>query len=129
MQAVAPHAGVGGSEITIVDLEHGVVVPQPDIRYAHTDLGYEVAMLAQSTFMEHLHLAHGYVQAAQESPLEIQGYQFFPLIDLVDRPGIVAVIGAEKYVPDERGRVSKVGIAQGLIDGLFAPQSHHEQST
>lgn len=118
MKAVAPHAGVGGGEITIVDLEHGVVVPESDVRYAHTDLWYEVAMLAQSTFMEHLHLAHGYVQAAQESSLEIHGYQFFPLIDLVDRAGIIAVIGAEKYVPDGRGYVFEVGIAQGLIDGL-----------
>jgi len=46
MQAVAPHPRVGGSEIAIIDLEHGVVVPELDVRYADPDLWYEVAMLA-----------------------------------------------------------------------------------
>ena len=67
MQAVAPHTWVGGSKVVVVDLDRGVVVPELDVGYADADLWYEVAMFAQATFVEFLHLAHGYVQAAQES--------------------------------------------------------------
>jgi len=101
---MTPHAGIGDIEVPIIDLEHGVVVPELDVRYADPDLWYEVAMFTETTFVEFRDLAHGYVQAAQESSVQEQLYDFFPGFDLLHVSGIVAVVSAKKDVPDDTGR-------------------------
>jgi hypothetical protein len=61
MEPMAPYAGIGRGEISIIDLDHCIIVPEPDVGYADSYLWYEVAMLAETTFVEICDLTHGYV--------------------------------------------------------------------
>jgi hypothetical protein len=126
MQAMAPHPGIGCSKVLIVDFQHGVVVPEPDVGYADADLWDEVSVLTQATFVEIRDLAHGYVQAAQESTVQIGGDHLFPLDDFV-YGRIVTVIGTKKDMPDGLGVILEISILKSTVDVHWALKSYHEQ--
>jgi len=60
-QFMHPHTGIGGGEISIVDLHTGVVVPEFRIRNGHLDDRDESIMLTQTTLVEFIHIAEWYV--------------------------------------------------------------------
>jgi hypothetical protein len=51
-----PHTGIGGCKVTIVDLDTGVVVPEPDVRDGYLDDRDEPITLTQAAFMKFLNI-------------------------------------------------------------------------
>lgn len=122
MQGMHPYSGVGASEISIIDLDTGVVVPQPCVRNGHLDYGYESIVVAQTAFVEFFHMLEWYVQTAPVSSAKEGGDHVFPCSMFRGSGRMITVIGTEEYVP---GLVSAFG--QCRLDGILLMIANHEQ--
>ena len=117
-----PHAGVGCSEIGVVDLHAGVVVPKADVGNGHLDDGYESIVFAQAAFVELVHILEGYVQAAPIAPHKESGYHILPSSMFGRCTGLVTVVGAKEDVPGIKCATSKC-----LFYRLLLLIAYHEQ--
>jgi len=117
-----PYSGVRASEIIVVDLDTGVVVPQSDVGDGYLDDGDEPIVLAQATFVELRYMFERYVQAAPIASREESGYHILPGSVFGRCSGLITIVGAKEYVPG-LGRA----LCQRIFYGLLLLVTHHEQ--
>jgi hypothetical protein len=64
VQAVCPNARISCVKIVVVNLDHGIVVPQLHVRKTDANLWDEVAILTQASVVEVFYMCDWNVQAA-----------------------------------------------------------------
>ena len=100
MQAVTPHARIGVVKISVINFEHGVVVPQLYIWDTYSNLWDKVAVLAETSIVKALNTLDGNVQTALVATIQKVHDHVFPTLPcgMIFGIRVEAVIGTKENV-------------------------------